>query len=258
MAWVKLDDNYRNHPKLVKAGPEAVALDVAAMCYSAAYLTDGFVPESAVPSLFPLRNTQRAVDALVTSRRWHRDADNHGYWIHDYLDYNPAAEKVLAEREKEREKKKRQRRNPDGTFGDVPPPVPTGHNGGHPPGLPEGIPPHVPSVPSSSRPPVDSSVSSSSSVEPDGVPDEEEDAWASIVANRKLARRKATDVVNSPRRWLAEVVEDVRNEHGQRVKALVSDHPELTAVQIADILDPLPESPGDKVLRLAGQRNGTE
>lgn len=146
MGWVKLDDNYRNHPKIVKAGADGMALDIAGMCYSAAYLTDGFVPDSAVTTLYPVKSAKRVADRLVTVGRWERDDDHNGYWIHDYLDYNPPADKVLADREKEREKKRNRRRNPDGTYAGIPKGVPGGQNGGHPHGLPEGV-PSIPSRP---------------------------------------------------------------------------------------------------------------
>ena len=35
MTWVRIDDRFATHPKVMEAGPMAMALDVAAMCYGA-------------------------------------------------------------------------------------------------------------------------------------------------------------------------------------------------------------------------------
>ncbi len=96
MAWVKIDDQFTDHPKIVAAGPLAGWLYVAGLCYSARYLTDGFVPRAQVRKLVDVDEVTPLVTALVTAGLW-RESQG-GYTIHDYLDYNPPAEKVKAER----------------------------------------------------------------------------------------------------------------------------------------------------------------
>jgi hypothetical protein len=84
-----------------------------------ANLTDGFVPRSAMTILGA---TARDASSLVKSGLWEM-ADG-GWQFHDWLDYQPSREQVIAEREKEREKKRQQRaagsvkaqHGPDGKF----------------------------------------------------------------------------------------------------------------------------------------------
>lgn len=90
MAWVKLDDRMPHHPKLMAAGPEAFALDVAGICYSNAYATDGFIAEATLAAVYPaLRNPRKAVERLVEVGRWIKVAD--GWRIHDIDDFQPTA-----------------------------------------------------------------------------------------------------------------------------------------------------------------------
>src|SRR4029453_3116326 len=43
MSWVRLDDQYPDHPKVRALGPLGLALQTAAICYCGRYLTDGFL-----------------------------------------------------------------------------------------------------------------------------------------------------------------------------------------------------------------------
>jgi hypothetical protein len=115
MTWARIDDQFRHHPKVVQAGPLGIALHVCGLSYTAEYLTDGFIPRGAVNTLCDFEGvwfrgyapgskddyawTVREVVAdLVALGMW--DEVEGGYQIHDYLDYNPSREKVLAERAK--------------------------------------------------------------------------------------------------------------------------------------------------------------
>lgn len=104
MAWTKIDDGYRHHPKMLAAGLEALGLDVCAMTYASQHRTDGFIPDYAVAALYPTPKSTKLVATLVKVGRWHRDDTRGGYWIHDYLAYNPSAEEAEAEAEARREK----------------------------------------------------------------------------------------------------------------------------------------------------------
>ena len=100
MTWVKLDDRYATHRKLLRAGPVAMALDVAGMCYSAGHGTDGFIPAEALVAAAPflaLPKARAAAAQLVAVGRW--QTVEGGWRIHDFLDYNPSA----AKREKDLE-----------------------------------------------------------------------------------------------------------------------------------------------------------
>lgn len=104
MPWVRLDDGFPEHPKLLKAGPLAMLMQVAALCYCNRHLTDGFIPEGKVPTLLNLDGLgdwREVLSALLREGIWER-VDG-GYQVHDYLDYQPSRAQVLAEREQKRE-----------------------------------------------------------------------------------------------------------------------------------------------------------
>ena len=96
MSWVKLDDQFTDHPKVIAAGPMAGWLYVCGLTYCSRYLTDGFIPTAQVRRLADLKGTDRLASALVDAGLW--DRCDGGYMVHDYLEYNPNAEKVRAER----------------------------------------------------------------------------------------------------------------------------------------------------------------
>lgn len=106
MPWVKLDDNFFDHPKIVAAGRDARDLYLAGLCYCARNLTDGFIPEERVARLAieaGVADAKTAVTRLSTVIRGTRcplwETVDGGYQVHDYLDYNPTREQVIALRE---------------------------------------------------------------------------------------------------------------------------------------------------------------
>jgi hypothetical protein len=112
--WVRLDEEFARHPKVLAAGPLGMAMQVAALCYCNTYLTDGFVPRSVVPGLLHLDDLdaemlpgigpdvgwkhvlKRVLDACL----WEEVPG--GYRIHDFHEYQPSKEQVLAEREQKK------------------------------------------------------------------------------------------------------------------------------------------------------------
>ena len=127
MTWVKLDDQFADHPKLREAGPLAGWLYVSALCYANRYLTDGLIKESVLPGLidlggvFPRESRNRLgerlgelVWALLNVDLWEPAED--GYQIHDFHKYNPSARKVQEKRQRAAEKLRDWRANkPDVT-----------------------------------------------------------------------------------------------------------------------------------------------
>src|SRR5882757_9587617 len=100
MGWVRIDDNFPHHPKVIAAGPVAMALYVSAICYSNAYLTNGFVTKVSLKALLPWPSRtamSRAVSVLVAAELW--AVVEGGYQIHDYLDYQPSRAQIIGERE---------------------------------------------------------------------------------------------------------------------------------------------------------------
>lgn len=96
MTWARIDDQFPNHPKIVAVGPLAGWLHLAAICYCSSQLTDGFVPAGMVKRLADVPDADALVDALVTHGLW--DSTDAGYIIHDYLEYNPPADRVKEKR----------------------------------------------------------------------------------------------------------------------------------------------------------------
>lgn len=100
MSWVKIDDQFPYHRKVIAAGLEGRALYITALCYTAHQLTDGFIPDDVMPVLGVLSgvvDVKQIASKLVEVCLWH--ACDGGYTIHDYLDYNPTKEEVIKTRE---------------------------------------------------------------------------------------------------------------------------------------------------------------
>lgn len=103
MSWVRLDDRFSEHPKVLSAGPLGLAVHVRALCYAARNLTDGFIPSAVIPTLTAdVALVSRAAGAtdwpgvLVSAGLWERATG--GFQIHDFLEFNPSKEKQQAER----------------------------------------------------------------------------------------------------------------------------------------------------------------
>lgn len=114
MTWVKIDDQAMTNAKVLAAGPDAVTLWLAGLCYANAQHNDGVIPKVVLNALYPSdewdrRRRERAARRLVEVRLWVEEGD---HWrIHDYADYQEEALKVaVAERrEYERQRKAAQR-----------------------------------------------------------------------------------------------------------------------------------------------------
>ena len=119
MAWVRLDEDFAQHPKVLRAGPLAMAMQVAALCYCNRNLTDGFIPRGAARTLLDWQIVDKngtvhelaytsgtvgndvtsdwVIELLVDAELW--DEQPNGYQIHDYLDYQPSKSSVTKQRE---------------------------------------------------------------------------------------------------------------------------------------------------------------
>lgn len=92
--WFKVDDGFWCHPKVLSCPPAALALWVRAGSWSAAQLTDGRVPRSA---LAMLGGKPATAAALVTAGLWAVDGAD-GWRFHGWEDYQPTRATVEAER----------------------------------------------------------------------------------------------------------------------------------------------------------------
>jgi hypothetical protein len=81
MGWVKLDDGFAMHPKVLRVSDAAVRAHIEALCYAAKYETDGVVPDQ-VAANGPVRAE------LMASGLWENGPAS--IVIHDYLVYNPS------------------------------------------------------------------------------------------------------------------------------------------------------------------------
>lgn len=112
MSWLKLSDDLWRHKKVAALDREdgdlleAMGLWVLAMSWVGEGLTDGRVPVRQLRRLAG-DDTEAIVSRLVRVGLWERDGDD--VVFHDYLDYNPSREKVLAEREAAQERMRRVR-----------------------------------------------------------------------------------------------------------------------------------------------------
>lgn len=132
MPWVRFDDNYPDHPKVSELSDAAFRLHVSAICYSSRYLTDGFVSRGQLRRIATTDDLAGVLDELVAAGLF-EPADG-GFWIHDYLDYNPSRDAVESRRASDRQRK----RTPNGFHAESTPPVP------HPVPLPDSPDPASP------------------------------------------------------------------------------------------------------------------
>lgn len=93
MVWVRMDDGFDEHPKVLGLSDKAFRAHVSAMCYCARRLTDGVVPTARIKA----RQARELIEAGLMSEQ------EGGYLIHDWLDFNPSKEQVESKRIKRQE-----------------------------------------------------------------------------------------------------------------------------------------------------------
>jgi len=109
MGWVKLDDGFAEHPKIAAMSDAALALWVTSLAYCNRNLTDGFVPHAVGHGQlrYSEGNPVPAIRELEALGSW--EAVEGGWKVHDYEDFQPSREGVLATRNATRERVKRHR-----------------------------------------------------------------------------------------------------------------------------------------------------
>ena len=122
MPWVRVDDSYADHPKMLAVGPLGQALWLAGLAYCNRNLTDGFIPYSAAGRLVSWEMLRKVHDAgetvwtigiatgmhgedvtskmvigfLLDAVLW--EQCDGGYRVHDYGVYQPSKAEVEADR----------------------------------------------------------------------------------------------------------------------------------------------------------------
>src|SRR5262245_43393629 len=119
MAWVKVDDAFPEHDKVIEAGRHlgqrgagrVVAIWMVGMCYCNRNLTDGFVRESIVRTW--VLYDQRPLDVAIVMAQKMPDGSagllervEGGFRFHDYDHYQPSADDVKAKRARDRDRKR--------------------------------------------------------------------------------------------------------------------------------------------------------
>ena len=107
MPWVRLDDGFTEHPKIVAAGGDAAWLHVCALAYSNRNLTDGTIPKGVLVRLSDRKEPQKLALRLCDNGLWIDEGDR--WRIHDFHDFQPTAEQVKHERAQARERQRRRR-----------------------------------------------------------------------------------------------------------------------------------------------------
>ena len=108
MAWIKIDDSFPDHPKIISLSDLAFRLHIRALCYCGKFLTDGFVPYNWVNMI--LRDHEaiaKPTDELEEFGLWIRVEK--GFQIHDYLTHQTSKAQVENKREASRNRAKRYR-----------------------------------------------------------------------------------------------------------------------------------------------------
>lgn len=124
MPWVKLDDRFPSHRKIALLSDRAFRLHISAICWCSENLTDGRISDRELTLVAHIRGLKATAKQLEDAGLWDRTDD--GWIVHDFLDYNPSREQVLAERKKNAERQERFRRRKNGK----PTPPPNGSSNG--------------------------------------------------------------------------------------------------------------------------------
>lgn len=96
MAWINVDDQAIDHPKLARLTDRAFRLWFAGLSYAQRFLTDGILEMGIVPSLRGY--SAKTVAELVTGALW--EPCEGGYAIHDFLDWNESKAEVSKRRQR--------------------------------------------------------------------------------------------------------------------------------------------------------------
>lgn len=112
MPFLLIDETFPENPKIDELSDAAFRLHVTALCYAARNLTDGHITKSALKRCTKgARTSARRAHELTQSGCWevHPDGDEHGWIIHDYLDWNRSRENILEQRKANAERQRRWR-----------------------------------------------------------------------------------------------------------------------------------------------------
>lgn len=91
MTWVKLDDGFTDHPKVIDLSDRAFRLHITALCYCGRSSPGvGMIPAGALKRIGA---TPPLIAELVGAALWERGADDVLY-VHDFSVYNPPIDRI--------------------------------------------------------------------------------------------------------------------------------------------------------------------
>lgn len=100
MGWVRLDDNFADHPKIIGLSDSAFRLYIHTLCYANRQLTDGFIPTPVYERMSAYH--ERAWAELQQAGLW--ELTEGGFQIRSYEEYQPTRDSVEAKRQQNRER----------------------------------------------------------------------------------------------------------------------------------------------------------
>lgn len=106
MSWLRIDDGFPEHEKMLALSVGAKWLHVVALCQCASNLTNGYIDPVRLKVICAIADVPRpaaCIKQLVEAGLWIERVGG-GYDVKDYLEYNPSAETVKAEQAKARER----------------------------------------------------------------------------------------------------------------------------------------------------------
>ena len=107
MTWIKIDDSFPNHPKIIGLTDKAFRVHISGLCYCGTYLTDGFVPMTVAAKY--AEGDISVLNELVDAGLWKDRVEQNGFVIHDYLAHQTSKRQVEDKRNALRERQKRYR-----------------------------------------------------------------------------------------------------------------------------------------------------
>jgi len=99
VGWVRLDDNYSDHPKVIGLSDSAFRTYITALCYANRQLTDGYIPQA----VYDRWGVKGDSVELVGAGLWELALEG-GWNIRSYDEYQPLKEKVEEKRNQGRER----------------------------------------------------------------------------------------------------------------------------------------------------------
>ena len=124
MRYARIEENAMDHPKFIALNAGAWRLWCEGNTYCQKHLTNGFIPASAVKGFryYSAGAQKQLLEAMVPNKGPLWDRTDGGFLMHDYLDWNDSAEKVLKARQDGKDRLERWRTEQAKKRGVTPPP----------------------------------------------------------------------------------------------------------------------------------------